>query len=274
MAEPRQASNRHLPAAEKRLRIFDAARDVIMRRGYDAATMEEISSQARVGKGTLYNIFSSKEDLFFSLVMDGFERIREIVDAEVEPFDDPWERFEAGWGALMLEIFPQLNEQWAFTYQLWGLLARDAAARDRMFAAWRALYASREQQIVTAITDGQKTGRFGSSVTPSSIALLLLATLDGLLHRAMFDPERVVPDAVLLDLLRLVRPALAPTSGRETTRTVAGTGKSNAARNRIEAETKGVGAAGARAHRHHGTTETSASKRRPDGRGRRRKPPG
>jgi len=168
MPQARQASVRTLPAAQKRRHIFDATREVIMRRGYDTATMDEIAAEAGVGKGTLYNFFSSKEDLFLSLVMDGLERIRELVEAEVAPIEDPWERFEVGWRTLMLDIFPQLNQQWAFTYQLWGFLARDVAARERMFAAWQSLYQNREQRIVATITEGQKSGRFNNRTRPAS----------------------------------------------------------------------------------------------------------
>jgi AcrR family transcriptional regulator len=212
MDHPSQTSSRAVLAAEKRRRIFDAAREVIMRKGYDGTTMEEIALGAAVGKGTLYNFFASKDDLFLSLVLDGFERIRELVDAEVEPFEDPWERFAIGWRALMLGIFPQLNQQWPLIYQLWGFLARDAEARERMFAAWRALYRDREHRIVTTIAEGQESGRFAKRVPPSSVALLLMATFDGLLHRAMFDPERVDPETVLRDILGLLQTALEPTS--------------------------------------------------------------
>jgi AcrR family transcriptional regulator len=214
MDHPSPTSSRAAAVAEKRRRIFDAASEVIMRKGYDGTTMEEIALGAAVGKGTLYNFFASKDDLFLSLVLDGFERIRELVDAEVEPFEDPWERFAIGWRALMLGIFPQLNQQWPLIYQLWGFLARDAEARERMFAAWRDLYRDREHRIVTTIAEGQKSGRFAKRVPPSSVALLLMATFDGLLHRAMFDPERVDPETVLRDILGLLQTALDPTSTR------------------------------------------------------------
>jgi AcrR family transcriptional regulator len=202
--------------AEKRRRIFDAASEVIMRKGYDATTMEEIALGAAVGKGTLYNFFASKEDLFFSLVMEGFERIRELVDAEVEPFEDPWKRLAVGWRKLMLGIFPQLNQQWPLIYQIWGFLVRHPEARERMFAAWRSLYKDREHRIVTAITEGQESGRFAKRVSPAAVALLLMATFDGLLHRVMFDPERVDPEMVLRDILGLLHTALDPASRQET----------------------------------------------------------
>lgn len=208
MAQRSPTPVRGLPADAKRRLIFDAAREVILRRGFENAKMDEIAAHAGVGKGTLYNFFSSKDDLFLSLVLDGFERLRDLVDAEVEPVRDPWGRFEVAWQALMLKVFPDLNRQWAVIYQLWGLLARDPAARRRTFEAWRAMYHKREDDIAAAIKEGQKLGRFEKAIDPHALGLLLMAIFDGLLHRAMFDAERVDPQVLLRTVLDLVRRTL------------------------------------------------------------------
>ncbi len=49
---------------EHRKEILVAARDVFSRRGYQAATLDEIADRAGFAKGTLYNYFRGKEDLF------------------------------------------------------------------------------------------------------------------------------------------------------------------------------------------------------------------
>lgn len=211
MTEPaRPISARALPPDEKRQVIFAAAREVIVERGFDAAKMDEIAARAGVGKGTLYNFFASKEELFLQLVLDHFERIRDMVDRESEGLDDPWQELEASWRALLLRAFPELMAQWNFTYQLWGFLARDAAARERLFARWRAMYREREARLVAAIHDGQARGHFRADVDPVLLAPLLLAIFDGLLDRSMIDPERSDPRTALRAVLDLCRRLLAP----------------------------------------------------------------
>lgn len=205
----RPTATRRLPADQKRQLIFSAARQVIQERGFDGATMEEIARRARVGKGTLYNFFDSKEVLLLSLVVDSFGHFRDLVDAQTEPIRDPWERIVAACRVLMLEVFPQLLQQWSFNYQLWGFVARDADARGRLFGRWRETYREREAQIVQAILDGQAAGRFRRDVDASSLALILLSILDGLLHRAMFDTERVAPGAALAGLLDMIHAVLS-----------------------------------------------------------------
>ncbi|RME47156.1 MAG: TetR/AcrR family transcriptional regulator, partial [Deltaproteobacteria bacterium] len=61
------------PTAE-RIRI--AAYQVFAAKGFYQATVEEIAQSARVGKGTVYRYFESKENLFRAVVED---RLRELV---------------------------------------------------------------------------------------------------------------------------------------------------------------------------------------------------
>ena len=48
--------------------ILKAARDLFVRKGYHETTLDEIASHAEFGKGTIYNYFSSKEDLFYGIL--------------------------------------------------------------------------------------------------------------------------------------------------------------------------------------------------------------
>ena len=189
--------------------IFDAARQVILDRGFDGAKMEEIAARAGVGKGTLYNFFDSKEALFLSLVIESFTHFRHLIDAQADAIGDPWEQIAVAWRLLMLQVFPELVQQWTFNYQLWGFIARDAEARDRLFTRWREMYREREEHIRQSIIDGQASGLFRRDVDAHHLALILLSIFDGLLHRAMFDAERIDPQSTLAGLLDLVHKVLA-----------------------------------------------------------------
>ena len=52
----------------KREQILDGAKRVFMRMGFDAASMNDITREAGVSKGTIYVYFASKEDLFVAMV--------------------------------------------------------------------------------------------------------------------------------------------------------------------------------------------------------------
>jgi AcrR family transcriptional regulator len=52
----------------KREQILDGAKRVFMRMGFDAASMNDITREAGVSKGTIYVYFENKEDLFVAMV--------------------------------------------------------------------------------------------------------------------------------------------------------------------------------------------------------------
>ncbi|MEJ2503485.1 MAG: helix-turn-helix domain containing protein, partial [Gemmatimonadota bacterium] len=63
-------SRRERKKEATRRRIVDAATRLFGERGFDAPTVDEIAESADVAKGTIYNYFSTKEELLFELLVD------------------------------------------------------------------------------------------------------------------------------------------------------------------------------------------------------------
>lgn len=59
--------------------ILETAEEILARKGYYGASMDEIAAQAGVAKGTLYQHFPTKEDLFFALIEQALARFEQIV---------------------------------------------------------------------------------------------------------------------------------------------------------------------------------------------------
>ncbi len=75
----------------KRQQILDAAYVVFSRKGYHRATVDEIIALADTGKGTVYNYFVNKEQLFYTLIQEKsapFEvELQRLVKADIEPLE-------------------------------------------------------------------------------------------------------------------------------------------------------------------------------------------
>jgi AcrR family transcriptional regulator len=73
-----------------RRRVLDAARQLFMERGYDAATIRDIASAAGLSTGAVFASFLDKADLFNAVMAEDFQRqvehLREAArgDADVE----------------------------------------------------------------------------------------------------------------------------------------------------------------------------------------------
>lgn len=60
----------------RRADILAAARQVFARRGYANATLDEIAARAEFAKGTIYNYFTSKEEIFLEAVASVIDQLR------------------------------------------------------------------------------------------------------------------------------------------------------------------------------------------------------
>lgn len=80
MAEINEVKNPH----PKRRLILKAALEVFTEKGFYKAKMEEIAQQAGVGKGTIYEYFSSKENLFCETLKESMEIYGRLITEEME----------------------------------------------------------------------------------------------------------------------------------------------------------------------------------------------
>ncbi|MDR1159765.1 MAG: TetR/AcrR family transcriptional regulator [Syntrophomonadaceae bacterium] len=79
------------PKEGKRQQIIAAAVKIFSQNGYHNTKMEEIAAEAEIGKGTIYEYFSSKISLFQSVIEDGLKYYHAKFDADkmkILPFDE------------------------------------------------------------------------------------------------------------------------------------------------------------------------------------------
>jgi AcrR family transcriptional regulator len=72
----------YLAGPERRRRILDCAKRVFARRGYHDTNISHICDDLRIARGTLYQYFTSKKDVFVAIIEETLERVRAAVAAE------------------------------------------------------------------------------------------------------------------------------------------------------------------------------------------------
>ncbi len=82
--------------------LLNSLIELILEKGYEAITVQDIIDRANVGRSTFYSHFQDKEDLLLS----GFEDVREIL----ESFHAQTSRAESNWG-FSLALFRHAEEQ-------------------------------------------------------------------------------------------------------------------------------------------------------------------
>ncbi len=65
-------------------KIFEASMKLFAEKGYDGTSIEEITSEVGVAKGTLYYHFSSKEEIFNFLIEEGMNLLKNSIKIKID----------------------------------------------------------------------------------------------------------------------------------------------------------------------------------------------
>ena len=68
---------------ETRLAILRCAAEVFSERPYHEVLTDHISARLKIGKGTLYRYFASKEELYFASIVEGLQGMQEAINRVV-----------------------------------------------------------------------------------------------------------------------------------------------------------------------------------------------
>jgi AcrR family transcriptional regulator len=164
---------------EKRNHLLETASQVFGQQGYTNTRVSDIAERAGVAKGTVYEYFSSKEDLFFDVFKWFNVGVRESVNQVIAEHTSPRDRLVAILrlsGEIIVdhrELFPMMN------VDLWVIL-RSSEPGKRFAKEFGEQYHSYRVLVADIIRDGQRCGEFRTDADPDSIATLLISTFDGL----------------------------------------------------------------------------------------------
>lgn len=76
-------------------KIFETSMKLFAEKGYDATSIEEITSVVGVAKGTLYYHFSSKEEIFEFLVEEGVKLLKNSIEIKTENLENSLDKIKA-----------------------------------------------------------------------------------------------------------------------------------------------------------------------------------
>jgi len=189
----------------KRDRILRAAGEVFASRGFNGSRIADIADRAVIGKGTVYEYFSSKEDLFFAV----FER---LIDEMYTAMDSGIASRKAGesvhtlrnYAITGMTFFDQARELTPLWLEYWA--ASSAKGLKRRFRdEFRKVYRRFRELIARTIDKGIKVGEFRKDVKPREVAAAFVGIFDGLILQSWFEPRLRAREAAIELASHLVR---------------------------------------------------------------------
>jgi AcrR family transcriptional regulator len=179
-----------------RQKILDAAETVFGERGYEAASIVDITRAAGVAQGTFYLYFESKKAVFAELVGELGAMLRRTLASAVENVDDRLEIERAGFVAFLRFVQEHKN--------LYRII-RQAEFVDE------ALYRDYYQRLAKGYRDGlaraMKDGEI-RKLDPDAVAFALMGIFDFLGMRWVLWENRMPPKKIIDDVFELIRAGL------------------------------------------------------------------
>jgi len=187
----------------KKLEILHVAMRVFARKGVVKTKMIDIATAAGIGKGTIYEYFSSKEDIFKSAFVFFFQNLENTIQQVLSETDDPVEQLR-----LLLETSVEsiLHGEEGFAEIMMDFWADGVRNKDRDVLDvidLKGIYA-RYRKVIKEIIENGIRRRVFREVDSQMVAALIIGALDGIMLQWILDRKAMNirrGSQVLLDTL-------------------------------------------------------------------------
>ena len=180
-------SPRPVDKEEKKKLIVNAALQVIKSKGFAEATVEEIATIAKIGKGTVYEYFSSKEEIVQKLVSDFFSEQENRFKEFSFQSSDPEKAIKAFLQESFFDI-ETLSDIIPIHFEFWSSGKGKALGLNKSMSERFERMAVRLNQF---LREGKKQNVFIESLDTKNLATVIISSIDGLiLYHALFKPRK------------------------------------------------------------------------------------
>lgn len=156
-------------------RIFNTAVQIFAEKGYDNASIEEITAIAGVAKGSLYYHFEKKEDIFDMLLEEGLKLLRNNIEIKTKECTTALEKIKA---IILVQIKVTVKYE-AFLNvvfsQIWGEEVKNQKCKRAVFEYI--------QIIERVIEEGIRSGEFYDGDVEALASGIFGITCSSLIYR-------------------------------------------------------------------------------------------
>ncbi|MGU3499682.1 TetR/AcrR family transcriptional regulator [Mycobacterium sp. C31M] len=192
--EPDHRPRRMTRAESKELtrqRLLDAAARVFARRGYAAASVEDIAESAGFSVGAVYSNFAGKDELFAALMTDrAVNRMDEVADIIAQSQAESADPLHA-LGRMLIAMADKEIDAAVLRTEFWLHAVRNPELmKIEADASAKTLDAVRD--ILSNMLD--RNGVDVTQVSVDDFATTTLAMFGGLIRQRRIEPERVTEE--------------------------------------------------------------------------------
>lgn len=193
---------------KKRTEIAKIALELFTKRGYGATSVGQIASASGMGKGTIYEYFDTKADIFFAAVLEWMRRLEKQFSEHLNTVDDPLGRLRL-FADLSVAIVDPIDPGLA---RLSIDVLRHTMLKDGALYKHRHLmkevHTGMRRIVVTILLEGISRGVFRPEIARDAekMAINLLGYLDGIsLHSLISEGDFNLREQIEFSLDNILR---------------------------------------------------------------------
>lgn len=193
---------------KKRQDIVEASVQVFKCRGYQGTRISDIATEAGIGKGTIYEYFSSKDEIILGVFDELFLDYEQLLYTRANSDRPPSEEILTS-VASAFEDIDDCAELIPVYFELWSSqqLCESLGLRERMGQWFERLSAA----YATLIEKGQRSQEITPEIEARAFARTLVSAIDGImLHYCLFKPDKTFFAKQKQELERTLRKSLLP----------------------------------------------------------------
>jgi AcrR family transcriptional regulator len=178
--------------ARTRAQLIDAAATVFARRGFVAASLDEVAEEAGLTKGAVYSNFDSKEDLFEAVIDERFDKPLEHGVEAIENIEGTQQERAMAGARLFIDAVQQERELFLLALERRIYVARHPEHTPSLVRRYR------EQlgRVAEMIDDQSKKWGLRLPLPAAQMAIAVEALSQGMELQRLADPDGV-PDDLL-----------------------------------------------------------------------------
>ncbi len=183
---------------ERKIEIMDAALEVFVKKGYAESRMDDIVQLSGLSKGAIYHHYSSKDELFLSLVdhweMNFFPNFRGRLEDGASASD-----LLRGFAEEIIKEFTKRRHIFLAELEFWSLANKNEKVRERI----KILYQHLLDLFKKVIERGIETGEF-REINSDITALSILTSFQGVIWFTIFDHNKLSADEYLREVIEMM----------------------------------------------------------------------
>lgn len=192
---------------DTRKRILQAASQTFARTGYAETSLDQVANEAGFTKGAIYGYFSSKSELFLSLLQERIEQQLKWVPEAIQNAllaKDPVTGLDVFFKDQFMDA--ESDPDWPRLFLEFSAHSRKPEIQHQLSEAYTVL----QDRIRNLIIGMQHDGHLSSKVDATVLTAVTKSLLDGLVMDSLLYPDQIKPISWSRQIARILWEGIAP----------------------------------------------------------------